>query len=246
MFQQRGSFLSNIPLVVKNLLIINILLYLATTMIDGIDLYDLLGLHHWKSEKFFPHQFVTHMFMHGGITHLLFNMFGLWMFGAVLENVWGSKRFLIFYMIAGLGAALIQMIAQTIHLNVILPDPDPQLMEMLLTEGRNLLDTNRNYVDPVLGKANLILNMGMVGASGAIYGVLVAFGMLFPNTKLMLIFLPVPIKAKYFIPILVGIDLFLGIGDFSWDPVAHFAHLGGALFGFIIVKYWNKNSDNFY
>ena len=240
----------NIPPVVKNLLIINGLVYLATIILENQDIHlaDYLGLHYWKSPKFEIHQLITHMFMHdsSGFTHILFNMFGLWMFGKTLESIWGSKRFLIFYMIAGIGAAVTNLLVTHFRLESMLMDLPPDLAHMVVNEGYSLMMEGKGFVNPIAQNANMMINIGMVGASGALYGVLVAFAMLFPNTELMLIFIPVPVKAKYFIPALIGIDLFLGIGNFSGDNIAHFAHLGGALFGFILIKMWKKDRGNFY
>lgn len=200
--------------VVKNLLIINALMLILTWVLAspqfGIDLTLYLGLHFWKSPYFYPHQLITYMFMHGGFTHILFNMFAVYMFGRVLENVWGSKRFLFYYMITGIGAGVVQLIV-------------------------NWWQFQSTGQLPIT-----------VGASGAVFGILLAFGMLFPNTELMLLFPPIPIKAKYFVIGYAVIELYLGVQNFSFDNIAHFAHLGGMLFGFILLKIWQKNSNFFY
>jgi membrane associated rhomboid family serine protease len=179
------------------------------------------------------------MFMHGSPSHILFNMFGLWMFGSPLEQMWGRQKFLFFYISCGLGAALLQMLVyysqiqnlyQVIELNN-LSLSDPQLILNYMSE--------RDYSNAITA-----FNSVMVGASGAIYGVLVAFAFSFPNSKLMLLFLPFPIKAKFFVPLLILIDLFFGISSFSVGPIAHFAHVGGAIIGLIMVLYWRKNQFN--
>jgi len=201
--------------VVKNLLIINGLVFVAQLLLEqqGIDLIAYGGLVNWdidpriaemlKMQGFKPYQFFTHLFLHAGFTHILFNMFGLWMFGRILEVRMGSVRFLILYFVSGLAAGLLQ---------------------------------------EVMGGFSVA-----VGASGAVMGVLAAFGYLFPNTELMLIFLPIPIKAKYFIPALVALDLFGGIYKAPGDNIAHWAHLGGAIAGFLLVLFWNKtNRSSFY
>jgi rhomboid family protein len=227
----------NIPPVVKNLLIINGLFYLASIILynsQHIDLTDYLGLHYWESDGFQPFQLVTHMFMHsffdvrdGSIVfaHILFNMFGLWMFGSTLEGIWGGKRFLIFYMIAGIGAAIVHLIVIYIKLQILSAEIPPEVLAHIYANGYEALSESKNYIDASAANFNGILNSSAVGASGALYGILVAYGVLFPNTKLMLMFFPVPVKAKYFIPGIILVDLFLGVGNFSWDSTAHFAHL---------------------
>ncbi|GAB3424355.1 rhomboid family intramembrane serine protease [Niabella aquatica] len=207
------------PPAVKNLIIINVLVWVAQLIFDnrlGVVFTDggfegaftaKIGLWPIDSEYFRPWQIVTHMFAHAAsgpylFFHILFNMFALWMFGRILENVWGSKRFLIFYMICGLGAAALHLAVQHIT-----------------------------------GQGSLA-----IGASGAVFGVLVAFAMTFPNTELYLMFIPIPIKAKWAVLGLVAIDLFGGFSTRSGDSIAHFAHLGGALTGFILLKLWNKNN----
>ncbi|MGB0882835.1 MAG: rhomboid family intramembrane serine protease [Vicingaceae bacterium] len=248
----------NIPPVVKNLLIINGLFFLASIILlktQGIDLGNYLGLHYWQSEGFMPHQLITHMFMHsfwdfgsGEIvfSHLMFNMLGLWMFGSTLEGIWGGKRFLIFYMISGLVAAIAQLLIIHFRLQLVINELTPDMIQYVYDNGYQLILDHKNYTDPIVGGFNGLLNSRMVGASGALYGILVGFGMLFPNTELMMIFIPIPVKAKYFIPGIIIIDLVLGIGNFSWDPIAHFAHLGGALAGFILIKMWQKDRGTFY
>lgn len=201
----------NFPPAVKNLIIANVLVWIAQLFYDPkIDLTSKIGLWPINSPHFEPWQIVTHMFAHasysmgGGIIfyHILFNMFALWMFGRILENVWGSKRFIKFYLICGLGAAAAHLAMQY-----------------------------------VTGDSNLA-----VGASGAVFGVLVAFAMTFPNTELYIMFIPIPVKAKWAILGLVALDLFGGFSNIAGDNIAHFAHLGGALTGFILLKLWNKNN----
>jgi len=236
-----------IPPVVKNLIIINSLMLLATYVLEmkGIDLANLLGLHYIQSPDFRPYQLVTHMFMHGGIWHLVFNMFALWMFGRVLESVWGPKRFFIYYFVTGLGAAVFYSFVNFIEFQYFASKMLPETVQMVMTQGAEILNQGKNFSDPLAGKLNLILNVPTVGASGAVFGILLGFGMLFPNTELMLLFPPIPIKAKYFVAGYGAIELFSGIAN-SGDNIAHFAHLGGMLFGFILIKYWNKKTTNFY
>ena len=243
----RPSSFSHLPEVVKNLLIINGLFFLATITLDGMgfDMYHLFGLHQFQSDDFMPHQLVTHIFMHGNLTHLIFNMFALWMFGKVLENVWGGKRFLIYYMITGLGAAIIHLGVSQYEIMSLQAQISTTDLSRLLDDGKYILENNQNYTNPIMGKLNLLIHTPTVGASGAVFGVLLAFGMLFPNA-LLYIYLAIPIKAKYFV-ILYGIlELYAGISNNPADNVAHFAHLGGMIFGFLLIKYWKKNSNTFY
>lgn len=278
--QYRPSSFNTLPLVIKNLLIINGLLFLATWVFKnqfGWNLVDTLGLHYFSSELFQPYQFVTYMFMHGGIDHIFFNMFALWMFGNVLENVWGPKRFLIFYMVTGIGAALIYMgyeafhfyqIQQSVdaflanpipeeyyalvkkHFGVYLEIPENQAqIDAFFTSWNNNLSSSQIYIQQAMTDINQFVSFQksnpVVGASGSVFGVLLAFGMLFPNTLLYIYFL-FPIKAKYFVILYGALELFMGIANNPGDNVAHFAHLGGMLFGFILIKLWSKKRNNFY
>lgn len=220
---------SNIPPVVKNLLIINIIFFIATAIFEskGISLVQMLGVYYFNSPKFNVWQVITYMFMHGGFAHILFNMFALFTFGSTVENVMGSKRFLNFYLITGLGALALQMVVQAIEVygltGGIIIDP----LTYTSGDGHTIKTLSEIYFTP------------MVGASGAIFGLLIAFVMLFPNAELFIMFIPVPVKAKYIVPIYILLELFLGVAQFAGDSIAHFAHLGGALFGFILVKLWN-------
>ncbi len=238
---------ANTPPVVKNLVIINVLMLLATWVLQtrGIDLTSTLGLHYVGSPAFKPYQLVTHMFMHAGFTHLLFNMFALWMFGRVLENVWGPKRFFIFYFVTGLGAAALHTFVNYLEFQSLASQISSDKVNLVMQQGVEIWQQGQNYKDPIMSQLNAILNIPTVGASGAVYGVLIGFGMLFPNTMLMLIFPPIPIKAKYAIAGMILIEVYLGFAT-SGGNIAHFAHLGGALFGFLMVKYWNKNSKHFF
>ncbi|WP_159522293.1 rhomboid family intramembrane serine protease [Sunxiuqinia indica] len=239
--------LSSIPPVVKNLIIINVLMLLATYILSmrGINFSGILGLHYIASPKFEPYQIVTHMFMHGGFTHLLFNMFALWMFGRILESVWGPKRFFIYYFATGLGAAVLHTFVNWIEYQSVVSQMTPEKIDLVMQNGGDIWMQGKNYTDPLMGKLNLLLNVPTVGASGAVFGVLLGFGMLFPNTQLMLLFPPIPIKAKYFVIGYGLIELYLGLSR-PGSNVAHFAHLGGMLFGYLLIRYWNKNSNNFY
>ncbi|MCW3083707.1 MAG: protease [Bacteroidetes bacterium] len=247
-YRPQGGGLSSIPTVVKNLLILNILFYITTQILQskGIDLTDKLGLHYFTSDKFQPYQLITYMFMHGSITHILFNMFALFMFGSQLEKYWGAKRFLIFYMITGVGAGLIQSFVTYLRIRSLLPDVPADQLNELLTRGGQIIEEGKNFINPAAAQANLLMYTVSIGASGAIFGILVAFGMLFPNTELYLMLIPIPIKAKYAVVLYGVVELFLGVANFAGDDVAHFAHVGGAIFGFILVKFWQRNSKHFY
>lgn len=239
----------NIPPVVKNLIIINVLMWLATMILSmrGVDLTNILGLHYFKSPEFKPYQIVTHMFMHDprGIMHIFFNMFALWMFGRILESVWGPKRFFIYYFVTGLGAVALHTFVNFLEYESITSKMSPDQIGIVLQQGAGILEQGKNYTDPLMGKLNLLINVPTIGASGAVFGVLLGFGMLFPNTQLMLLFPPIPIKAKYFVIGYGALELILGVSGAA-SNIAHFAHLGGMLFGYILIRYWNKNSKTFY
>lgn len=230
---------------IKALIIVNVIFFIGTQML-GETAYRLFSLYFFENPSFQLWQPLTHMFMHGGIMHILFNMYALWAFGSPLEQIWGRNKFLFFYFSAGFGAALIHTLvnyyqvesATDILFNAGMSQAD---ITSLFTTGQyNSGILNTVSVD-VIQSAYNSFNTPAVGASGAIYGILVAFGMMFPNSELMLMFFPVPIKAKYFIPLILAGDLFFGISG-AGTGIAHFAHLGGALFGFIMSWYWKKNS----
>jgi membrane associated rhomboid family serine protease len=196
--------------------------------------------YYFASPSFRIWQIVTHMFMHGGIGHLFMNMFGVYMFGALLESYWGPKKFLNYYLICGLGAfGLHQFISflEIQHLMNILPS---ELLSEVLSNGHQALMENKNFVDADAAKLNLAINVGLVGASGCLFGLLIAYGMMFPNSEMMLLFLPFPIKARYFVIGYGAIELLLALADRQGDNVAHYAHIGGMLIGFLILKYWQK------
>ena len=248
MLQSNSGFFSSIPPVTKNILIINLLFWLADTLLStrGINLSQTLGLHYISSDYFKPHQIITYMFMHGGFSHVFFNMFAVFMFGRTLETVWGPKKFLTYYILTGIGAALIQLLIYYLRLKNLEANISPELLTSVYNEihsnGLNLLLSNKNYADPTVGSMNLLINGVMVGASGAVFGILIAFGMLFPNVELIMIPIPIPIKAKWFVIGYGVIELFAGMADRPNDNVAHFAHLGGLLVGFIIVLIWKRNA----
>jgi len=244
-FRSSSAF-GNMPEVVKNLLIINGLFYLATVVMEpqGVDLSRILGAFYWDSVHFRPWQIITHMFMHGSFMHIFFNMFALWMFGSAIEKIWGAKKFLTYYLITGFGAFLLHYAVVAFQIQQLIPEVSPEMLQDIKENGLNIIMGNQNYTNPTFAKLNLLYNIPVVGASGAVFGILLAFGMMFPNTRLMLLFFPVPIKAKYFVIGYGAIELFSGIANRPGDNVAHFAHLGGMLFGFILIKYWNSKNGN--
>ena len=241
------GFLS-LPTVVKNLIMINAIMLLAYWIISstlGYDLNGILGLYFPKSESFKPLQILTHMFMHAGFWHLFFNMYALYMFGQVLENVWGPKRFLVYYLVCGLGAALVHESVIAFEYNNLVKQLSLEQIQTVISDGASLLSRNRGFSDPAMQKLQILLNTPTVGASGAVFGILLAFGMLFPNTQLMLLFPPVPIKAKYFVLAYGGIELYLAFAQ-PGSNIAHAAHLGGMLFGYILIQYWRKTTKTLY
>ena len=239
----RQSPFANLTPVVKNLLIVNFIFFLAFKLFDPSDtlgpVTKLFGSFYFDSPLFKPWQLVTYMFMHGGFEHILFNMFALFSFGPILEYNMGPKKFLNFYFICGIGAVICQMAVQAIEVH--------NLIGTFTIPSPNLDQSYFQAAGPQYQKLYDMYHGPLVGASGAIFGLLVAFGMLYPNLELMIMFIPVPVKAKYIIPVYILIEISLGFGQFAGDNVAHFAHLGGALFGFILVKAWKlKSPGNFY
>ena len=230
--------MNNTPTVTKNLIIINLLCAFAAYVVGkhGIDLNDVLGLHYVESEKFRLYQLITYMFMHSGFEHIFFNLFAVWMFGRILETVWGPSRFLFYYVLCGVGAGLVQEVAQYFDFMPYMAD-----MAQLSTYASDA-------VIPIHGVSHTaaqwltmyerVISVSTVGASGAVYAILMAFGMMFPNQELFIFPLPMPIKAKWLIIGYFVLELFLGI--VNHDGIAHFAHLGGMIFGFILIMYWKK------
>lgn len=263
--------ISFLPPAIKNLLIVNGLFFLATVVFDAslqINLIDVLGLHYWTSPEFQIYQVASHMFMHGGFYHLFSNMFALWMFGTALERIWGPKRFIFFYIFTALGAAFLHQTVlgfEYFRINEAFDafKNSPTIENLNATLNALGAKANTTYIaqlksiykDGVIGARELgeasqqitalinqKLSVPTVGASGAVFGILIAFALYYPNTEIFLLFLPIPVKAKYFVGIYAAMELYLGIQANPGDNIAHFAHLGGALFGYILVKYWNKNN----
>lgn len=236
------------PKILIHLIAINVIFFIGTQFSYDLS-NDLLSLHYFENDKFVFHQVFSHMFMHGSTWHLFFNMFALWMFGSPLVQIWGNNKFLFFYFSSGIGAAIIQLLAYYLNVNSVTND--------LLANGvtadeiQNLLISgsyNTGIIEFVsekrLSSMYYDFNSVMVGASGAIYGIVVAFAFLFPNSKLMLLIPPVPIKAKYLVPLLILGDLFFGFTSASIGNIAHFAHIGGAITGFLMMWYWKRNQFN--
>lgn len=227
MNQEGNGFLNSIPVVTKNIIIINVLCWFASLTLPklGIDLVNLLGLHFVCADGFYPFQFLTYMFMHDthSVAHVFFNMFAVYMFGRVLEQVWGPKRFIVYYIVTGLGAAVVQELTWAYTL------------KDLLAASQELVNIGGGQI---VTKAYVYDMFVTIGASGAVFGILLAFGMLFPNVPLYIMFIPIPIKAKYFVIFYGLAELTMGVANFSGDSVAHFAHLGGMLFGFILIRWW--------
>ena len=249
MQQAQTSFLSGIPKVCKNILIINFIVWLAQMVLlqRGIDLSDHLGLYYFESPNFRIYQFITYMFLHDphSFGHVFFNMFAVFMFGRLLEQIWGSQRFLSYYFITGIGAALIQMLVVGIRIYSVKSGLSSEAISDVLAQGGQLLEQNMNYTDAAKGSLNLLMNTGTIGASGAVFGILLAFGMLFPNIPLYIIPFPFPIKAKWLV-ILYGLsELAFGLAFLQGDNVAHFAHLGGMFFGIFVILYWKKKDKRY-
>ena len=241
-----SNLLKNISPVVKNLLLINILFYIAQWTIPSFT--QNLELYPISSEDFRPWQLATHFFMHSpySIGHIFFNMFALVIFGSQLERVWGAQRFLGYYISCALGAAVLHLGVNYYRIHIIEINLSLEDLELFRNTAYDAFQKGMNFKDPVLAQLNLLHHTPMLGASGAVFGLLAAFGYLFPNTELMLLFPPIPIKAKYFVIGYAALELYLGVSNNPSDNVAHFAHLGGALVGIIIVLYWGKNRNSFF
>jgi membrane associated rhomboid family serine protease len=243
-----GRGFIGLPPVVKNIILINVVMWLGDLTVKsvfGMDLTMILGLYFPKSDQFMPLQLVTHMFMHGNFWHIFMNMYALFIFGQVLEQVWGPKRFFIYYMVCGLGAAFIHESVILFQYERILNSLSPDQIELVLNEGSTYLREGKVFSDETMKSLQIMLNTPTVGASGAVFGILLAFGVLFPNTQLMLLFPPIPIRAKYFVLAYGGIELYLAVTQ-PGSNIAHAAHLGGMLFGYILIRYWRKTTNTLY
>lgn len=249
-----GQQWRSVPPVTKNLIIINVAIWLVEILIPrfGSTLIDKLGLHFWSSDAFNPAQILTYMFLHDShsVLHILFNMFTLWMFGRILEQVWGSKRFFIFYMVCGIGAAFIQEFVWMLTVNHEYISEIAKLNGLTYEHMQTIVDKAIAANDPnfLAGISAMKSSMVTIGASGAIFGLLLGFAMIFPNMPMYLFFIPVPIKAKYMVIGYAVLEFFLGVS--GGGTIAHFAHLGGMLFGLVLLLYWKKKGTlgggNFY
>ena len=236
------------PAIITQLLVINLIFFVGSQFSYSIS-RDIFSLFYFENDKFLYSQLVTHMFMHGNIMHLAFNMLALWMFGSTLVSIWGKNKFLFFYFSCGIGAAILQNYSNYVNINSfmnILSDASfsqQQIVSILKTA------TYPTYMLDFISESEILsaysdFNTPMIGASGAIYGIVVAFSFMFPNTKLMLLFPPVPVKAKYLVPGLIVVDLFFGLTSASIGSIAHFAHIGGAITGLLMMLYWKKSQFN--
>ncbi len=236
-----NSYFTNIPPVVKNLIIICTGMFLVMALIPAVhnSFERLFALYYFTSPGFKPYQVLTYMFLHANFGHLFFNMFALFMFGRTIEMVMGSKRFLFYYITCGLCAALVQLGVFAFQIHSITSLLPPEVVQYVQENGYSILRDNMNYTNPDMARLNGYINTPMVGASGAIYGVLLAFGFLFPNMPIYLFFVPVPIKSKWIVLGYFVIELLYGITGTA-DSVAHFAHLGGMIFGFLMLVYWKR------
>lgn len=240
-----NSFFRNIPPVTKNLLIINVIVWLICALMPsfGHTLDRVCALHYFISPDFRFWQPITYMFMHADFTHIFFNMFGVVMFGATIERVFGSARYLLFYLTVGVGAALIQEGVYAIWIsNLAKGLPDGLTLSAVAEEGARLVSQGMNWVQEPLASLNLAINTPTVGASGALYGVLLAFAMIFPNMPLYFFFIPVPVKAKWMVLGYGILELFYGITGLQ-SGVAHFAHLGGMIVALLLIIYWRKKGE---
>ncbi len=243
-YSNKSSFLDSIPVITKNILIINLIIWFATFVLRGrgIDLNTYLGLHYWQADDFIVTQLVTYMFMHdtssfsNGIAHIFFNMFSLWMFGSLLERVMGAKRFLFYYLVCGVGAALVQELVWHVTW-ASEPVLSNGITAVSIDQARHMVPVPDNLESLIAGVQNAMLT---VGASGAVFGILLAFGMLFPNMRMYIIPFPFPIKAKWLVIGYGAVELVFGLTG-SMSNVAHYAHLGGMLFGFLLILYWKHN-----
>jgi len=244
--QQRGGFFASIPPAVRLLLIVNLAMFIFANLYNassGARLQDVLGLHHPSSDLFRPFQLITHMFMHADFLHIFFNMYALWMFGKYIEMRWGASRFFLYYMITGLGAAALHTVVQHFEIQAVLETMSPEAIKSVMNEGSAIWLEGKNYMEPQMGQLNMLLNVPTVGASGAVFGILLAFGMMYPNVEMYLLFIPVPIKAKWLVIGYGALELINGVANVPGDNVAHFAHLGGMLFGFFLIKVWGLHDS---
>jgi len=243
------STFASIPAVTKNLLVINVIFWLITLSLNRMYVSDMLGLHYPACEDFHLYQLVTYMFMHASWAHIFFNMFAVFMFGRIIETEWGPKRFLAYYMITGIGAGLVNILVAYLRIKALESNMDAVAIDIVYREGLKIMKQNKQFIDPLCAQLNVMINTSTVGASGSVFGILLAFGMIFPNMPLYIIPFPFPIKAKYLVIGYGVIELIAGFFNLKSDNIAHFAHLGGMLFGIIMILAWrkkNRNNDRFF
>jgi membrane associated rhomboid family serine protease len=246
--QGGGGFLASMPPVVKNLLIINGLGFLLALSLGsdqwGFILNRSLGVYYIGSPRFEPYQIISYMFMHGNLMHIFFNMFALWMFGTSIERALGSQKFLIYYLVTGIGALVLHELVLHYEYVKLTSQMTAAQIEIVRSEGQQIIESGKNFTDYASGQLNYLLNVPTVGASGAVFGILLAFGLLFPNVQMIMILFPVPIKAKYFVIFYGVAELFSAVANRPGDNVAHYAHLGGMLFGFLLLRIWGQKRIN--
>lgn len=238
---------------IKVIIVVCLIFFVFTFFVPDMQrfMFETFALYFPQQEKFRIWQFVSNIFMHGGFAHIFFNMYALWAFGSPLEQMWGKNKFLLFFFLSGIGAAIIYTLINYFQFNhlyneLVASGATEADISTFLQTGKYNIEAMRGLTEEKLQDFYAFFNTPVVGASGAIYGVLVAFGILFPNAKLFLIFLPIPIAAKYFIPVLIGLDLFSGVTGFSifGGGVAHFGHVGGAIIGLLLMLYWRKRGSH--
>ena len=230
------------PPVTKNLLIVNVIIFLAMAIFPdkiGVMMDRHCGLHYYLSQDFIFTQFISYQFVHANFGHLFFNMFALFMFGMVIESIFGPKRFLTYYLICGIGAGLIQMGVNAIEYIQLTQQLPNEVVQRVISEGASLINQRYNYSNTTLGSLNALINAPTVGASGAIFGILLAYGKFFPNREMYIMFIPYPVKAKWVVIGYAVIELVQGVGQAN-TGIAHFAHLGGMIFGLLLILYWQK------
>ncbi len=236
------SIFSQMPPVTKNLLIVNVIIFLAMAIFPdkiGVMMDRHCGLHYYLSQDFIFTQFISYQFVHANFGHLFFNMFALFMFGMVIESIFGPKRFLTYYLICGIGAGLIQMGVNAIEYIQLTQQLPNEVVQRVISEGASLINQGYNYSNTTLGSLNALINAPTVGASGAIFGILLAYGKFFPNREMYIMFIPYPVKAKWVVIGYAVIELVQGVGQAN-TGIAHFAHLGGMIFGLLLILYWQK------
>ena len=237
-----NSIFNQMPPVTKNLIIVNVIIFLAMALFPeeiGSTMNRHGGLHYYLSPDFIPTQFLSYQFIHADFMHLFFNMFALFMFGMVIECIMGPKRFITYYLICGIGAGLVQLGVNAIEYVQLAQQLPSEVVQKVIHEGAAVIAQGYNYSDPTLGNLNALINASTIGASGAVFGILLAYGLFFPNREMYIMFIPYPVKAKWVVIGYAAIELLQGMGHAN-TGIAHFAHLGGMIFGLLLILYWRK------